>query len=100
MRRLEKLIEGNSLFPTSLEGRFALDIMRTVLQTAVAARAPLQDCVLGVLHASPTELAAAPAPFTPREWVPVNTGPSPAASRGTSSPRSTPTGRDHGAATA
>jgi hypothetical protein len=78
MLRLEKLIEASSLFRTTLEGRFALDIMRSVLQTAVAARAPLQDYLLDVLHASPKDVAAEPARFTPREWAaarPPKSGP-------------------------
>jgi hypothetical protein len=75
MLRLEKLIEASSLFRTSLEGRFALDIMRTVLQTAVAAHAPLQDYILAVLRASPDEVAAEPARFTPREWAAENARP-------------------------
>ena len=69
MLRLEKLIEASSLFRTSLEGRFALDVMRSVLQTAVAARAPLQDYILSVLKTSPDEVAAEPERFTPRAWV-------------------------------
>jgi hypothetical protein len=69
MLRLEKLIEASSLFRTSLEGRFALDIMRTVLQTAVAARAPLQEYLLSVLRAPPAKVAADPAQFTPYEWA-------------------------------
>jgi hypothetical protein len=77
MVRLEKLIEASSLFRTSLEGRFALDIMRTVLQTAVAARAPLQEYVLSVLRASPAEVAAAPGLFTLREWAAANKQSSP-----------------------
>lgn len=76
MLRLEKLIEASSLFRTTLEGRFALDIMRSVLQTAVAAHAPLQDYVLAVLRASPDEIAAEPARFTPRQWVAANRPPS------------------------
>jgi hypothetical protein len=76
MLRLEKLIEASSLFRTSLEGRFALDIMRSVLQTAVAAHAPLQDYVLAVLRASPDEVAAEPARFAPRQWAAANTQPS------------------------
>lgn len=79
MLRLEKLIEASSLFRTTLEGRFALDIMRSVLQTAVAAHAPLQDYILSVLRASPDDVAAAPALYTPREWVAANTQPSAAA---------------------
>jgi hypothetical protein len=78
MLRLEKLIEASSLFRTSLEGRFALDIMRSVLQTAVAAHAPLQEYILSVLRASPAEVAAAPGLFTPREWAAENQRPSPA----------------------
>jgi hypothetical protein len=77
MLRLEKLIEASSLFRTSLEGRFALDIMRTVLQTAVAAHAPLQEYVLSVLRASPADVAAAPGLFTPREWAATNAQSSP-----------------------
>jgi hypothetical protein len=69
MLRLEKLIENSSLFRTTLEGRFALDIMRSVLQTAVAARAPLQPYLLHVLRASPDEVAADPERFTPRAWA-------------------------------
>lgn len=37
MLRMEKLIQAGSLFRTSLEGRFALDICRTIVQTALAA---------------------------------------------------------------
>jgi hypothetical protein len=69
MLRMEKLIENSSLFRTTLEGRFALDIMRTVLQTAVAAGAPLQLYLLAVLRAPPDEVAAAPERFTPRAWA-------------------------------
>ena len=69
MLRLEKLIEASSLFRRTLEGRFALDVMRSVLQTAVAARAPLQEYVLGVLRAAPDEVAARPERFTPQAWA-------------------------------
>jgi hypothetical protein len=72
MLRMEKLIENSSLFRTSLEGRFALDIMRTVLQTAVAARAPLQTYLLSVLRTPPAEVAANPERFTPRAWSAAN----------------------------
>jgi hypothetical protein len=77
MLRLEKLIEASSLFRTTLEGRFALDVMRTVLQTAVAARAPLQEYILGVLRASPDDVAAEPARFTPRAWAATTRSPLP-----------------------
>jgi hypothetical protein len=74
MLRLEKLIENSSLFRTTLEGRFALDIMRSVLQTAVAARAPLQTYLLAVLRANPVEIAMNPERFTPRAWAAANSG--------------------------
>lgn len=64
MLRMENLIEANALFRTSLEGRFALDINRSILQTAIAARAPLQDYVAHVLRASPQEVEANPEAFT------------------------------------
>lgn len=74
MLRMEKLIENSSLFRTTLEGRFALDIMRSVLQTAVAARAPLQEYLLAVLRAPPEEVAAHPERFTPRAWAAAQQG--------------------------
>jgi hypothetical protein len=51
--------------------------MRSVVQTAVAARAPLQEYILSVLRASPAEVASTPGLFTPREWAAANTGPTP-----------------------
>jgi hypothetical protein len=76
MLRLEKLIEASSLFRTSLEGRFALDIMRSVLQTAVAARAPLQEYILSVLLTPPAIVAATPGLLTPRVWAAAHPQPS------------------------
>lgn len=64
MLRMENLIEANALFRNSLEGRFALDINRSCLQTAIAARAPLQDYVIHVLKASPEDVKARPEDFT------------------------------------
>ena len=72
MLRLEKLIENSPLFRTTLEGRFALDIMRSVLQAAVAAGAPLQTYLLAVLRASPVEVAMNTERFTPRAWAAAN----------------------------
>jgi hypothetical protein len=72
MLRLEKLIEASSLFRTTLEGRFALDVMRSVLQTAVAARAALQPYVLSVLRADPDQVEKYPERFTPRAWADAN----------------------------
>jgi hypothetical protein len=64
MLRMENLIEANALFRNSLEGRFALDINRSSLQTAIAAHAPLQDYIAFVLRASPEEVEANPQAFT------------------------------------
>lgn len=64
MLRMEKLIEANALFRNSLEGRFALDINRSILQTGIAAQAPLQEYVSYVLRASPAEVEANPEAFT------------------------------------
>ena len=69
MLRLEKLIEGSSMFRATLGGRFVLDILRTVMQTAVAARAPLQEYLLNILQTDPAVIAAAPERYTPRAWM-------------------------------
>ena len=80
MLRMEKLIEGASMFRRSLEGRFALDVVRTVLQTAVAAGVPVHEYLVAVLRAS-DDVAKDPARFTPRAWAEAkaraaSTGPS------------------------
>ncbi|MBC7531260.1 MAG: transposase [Oligoflexus sp.] len=58
MLRMENLIEANALFRNSLEARFALDINRSILQTAIAAGATLQDYLNFILRASPAEVSA------------------------------------------
>lgn len=65
MLRPEKLIEDGSHFRWSLTGRFALDVNRTVLQTAIAAHAPLNDYVEHVLKAPPDDVATNPEKYTP-----------------------------------
>ena len=69
MLRTEKLIEGSSMFRRSLEGRFALDVVRTVMQTAVAAGVPVHEYLESVLRADAEVIAAHPERFTPRAWV-------------------------------
>ena len=69
MLRMEKLIEGGSLFRRSLEGRFVLDIVRTILQTAVAADVPVHDYLVSVLRADDELIAAHPRQFTPHAWA-------------------------------
>lgn len=72
MLRTEKLIEGSSMFRKTLEGRFVLDVVRTVLQTAVAAGAPVRDYLISVLRADPEEIRQHPEKFTPRAWIIAN----------------------------
>jgi transposase len=69
MLRTEKLIEGSSMFRKSLEGRFVLDVVRTVLQTAVAAGVPAHEYIVSVLRAAPDEVAQRPTDFTPSAWA-------------------------------
>ena len=49
-----------SLFRRSLEGRFVLDIVRTILQTAVAADVPVHDYLVSVLRADDKLIATHP----------------------------------------
>ena len=69
MLRTEKLIEGSSMFRQSLEGRFVLDVVRTLLQTAVAAGVPVHEYLMSVLRADPDEVSKHPERFTPRAWA-------------------------------
>jgi hypothetical protein len=69
MLRTEKLIENSSMFRRSLEGRFVLDIIRTVMQTAVAAGVPVNEYLVSVLRSDPEEIAEHPERFTPRAWA-------------------------------
>lgn len=69
MLRTEKLIEKSSMFRRTLEGRFALDIVRTVMQTAVAAGVPVHAYLEAVLRADADEIAAHPERFTPRAFA-------------------------------
>lgn len=65
MLRMEKLLESSSMFRQTLEGRFALDVVRTILQTAVAAGVPVFEYLLDVLRAPRDEVAENPERFTP-----------------------------------
>ena len=72
MLRTEKLIEGSSMFRKTLEGRFVLDVVRTILQTAVAAGAPAHEYLVSVLRTHQDEVAQHPERFTPRAWATAN----------------------------
>jgi hypothetical protein len=86
MLRMEKLIEGSSMFRRSLEGRFVLDVVRSVLQTAVAAGVPVHEYLVSVLRTSHDEIAKHPDRFTPRAWAAANL-----AKLSTTTPSETPT---------
>lgn len=66
---MEKLIEGSSMFRRSLEGRFVLDVVRTILQTAVAAGVPVHEYLVSVLRANEDGIAKEPRRFTPHQWA-------------------------------
>ena len=70
--RMEKLIQANALFRNSLEGRFGLDINRSILQTGIAAHATLQDYVIYVLRASPVDVQTHPENFTALPYSRMN----------------------------
>lgn len=72
MLRTEKLIESASMFRTTIEGRFVLDVLRTILQTAVAAGAPVHEYLVSILRQDPDKVAENPSLFTPRSWVTNN----------------------------
>ena len=69
MLRLEKLIEGSSMFRHSLEGRFVLDVVRTILQTAVAAGIPVHEYLVSVMRTTDDDIRMQPERFTPRAWA-------------------------------
>jgi Transposase IS66 family len=69
MLRTEKLIENSSMFRRSLEGRFVLDIIRTVLQTATAAGVPVHEYLMSVLKEDPDEVNEHPEKYTPLAYA-------------------------------
>jgi hypothetical protein len=68
MLRTEKLIEKSSMFRKTIEGRAVLDILRTILQTAVAAGVPAQEYLVDVMRADPEAVAEHPERYTPLAW--------------------------------
>jgi hypothetical protein len=75
--RTEKLIEKSSMFRKTIEGRVVLDVLRTILQTAVAAGVPVHEYLVDVMRVAPDEVAAHPEDFTPRAWLARQAGESP-----------------------
>lgn len=66
--RPEKLIEKSSMFRRTIEGRAVLDILRTILQTAVAAGVPAHEYLVDVMRTDPEEVAEHPERYTPLAW--------------------------------
>ena len=60
------------MFRKSIEGRAVLDILRTILQTAVAAGAPPHAYLVDVLRADPADIEARPERYTPAAWTKRN----------------------------
>ena len=81
--RTEKLIQDSSLFRRTIEGRVVIDIIRTILQTAVAANVPVHEYLVAILKSHP-DLAAAPTLFfrMPPHELPARGGLSPHAGSG------------------
>lgn len=79
--RLEKLIENGSMFRRSIEGRAVLDILRTVLQTAVAAGTPVHKYLVDILKADPEDITEHPERYTPHAWKQRQTGKADAAGK-------------------
>ncbi len=69
MLRTEKLIEKSSMFRRSLEGRFALDIIRTIIQTCIAAGVSPYNYLIAIMKTDSNEIAASPEKYTPYAWA-------------------------------
>ena len=52
------------MFRRTIEGRAVLDVLRTILQTAVAAGVPAQAYLIDVMRADPNEVAEHPEHYT------------------------------------
>lgn len=67
--RPEKQIQSASLFRNSIDGRCALDITRSVLQTSIAANAATGDYLNYVLKTPPELIEKNPESYTPLEFL-------------------------------
>jgi hypothetical protein len=67
--RMEKIIQANSNFRATLDGRCAFDILRSVGQTAIAADVDLNEYYLSVLKTPKHEVVANPERYTPYAWA-------------------------------
>jgi hypothetical protein len=69
MLRTEKQIQASSMFRKSLEGRFALDILRSVLQTSVAAGVSPEEYLNWLLRSPADAVANNPEMYTPLRFA-------------------------------
>jgi hypothetical protein len=69
MLRTEKLIEASSMFRRTLEGRFVLDIIRTVIQTSIASGVPPYHYIVDILKSDPNKIVSSPEKYTPHAWA-------------------------------
>jgi hypothetical protein len=67
--RMEKIIQANSMFRATLEGRCCFDILRTLCQTANVAGAAVNEYLLSILKTPAEEIQAHPEKYTPYAWV-------------------------------
>jgi hypothetical protein len=67
--RMEKIIQANSNFRATLEGRCAFDILRSIGQTAIAAEIDLTQYYLSVFKTDQEEIVANPDRYTPYAWA-------------------------------
>jgi transposase len=67
--RLEKMIQSSALFRTSLEGRFALDIIRTVIQTATVCGVDVKEYLTDTMKIDQSLLETRPQDYTPFSYL-------------------------------
>jgi hypothetical protein len=69
MLREEKLIGNSSLFRETLDGRCSLDIMRTLLQTCIAAEVNPSEYLIWAMKMPKEAIAAEPEAYTPYAYA-------------------------------
>jgi hypothetical protein len=66
---MEKVIQNNSMFRASLQGRCAFDILRTLCHTANVAGVALNEYLLSILKTPADEISAHSEKYTPYTWA-------------------------------
>jgi hypothetical protein len=65
MLRMENIIESQAFFRSTIEGRVALDIIRTIMQTAIVADVAPYEYLMHVLKSPPDDVAENSQRYTP-----------------------------------